>query len=215
MTDKCYYNTWSTDTQAADITFMISDDINDDTAKENENKFIPSVQCSDSSTDDDSNGNTCSDYSNLVTCTDCQCDPLNNLVDFIVTDSCCSCEGGYGCGREQALEIFDTDLNTWTEIKTSGKINGNGQNCTDNDSGGTEVDSASNGCSWYKWNTNVCASGTYDDVDFTAAADCCACGGGTNSNVDNTASYPWITSVSWASDPTRSSYGKIVVKPED
>ena len=44
---------------------------------------------------------------------------------------------------------------------------------------------------------------------------CCACGGGTNVNVDNTASYPWITSVAWASDPTGSSLGKIIVKPED
>ena len=68
----------------------------------------------------------------------------------------------------------------------------------------------------YKYNTAQC--GSHDTVDgstFVANTMCCACGGGTNVNVDNTASYPWITSVTWASDPTGSSYGKIKVKPTD
>ena len=100
---------------------MISDDINDDTAMENENKFVPFVTCTDSSTDDDANGNTCSSYSNLVSCTDCECDAADNLSDFIVTDSCCSCEGGYGCGREQALVIGQSSV-VWPCVVVFAKL---------------------------------------------------------------------------------------------
>ena len=118
---------------------MISDLISDDTEMESENKFVPFVSCTDSSANADLNGKTCSSYSDLVLCTDCACDAADNDADFIVTDSCCSCEGGYGCGREQALEIFDTDLNTWSEIKTSGRLNGDGLNCTEGDSGAVDT----------------------------------------------------------------------------
>ena len=187
---------------------------------ENENKFVSSVQCADSTTNVDNNGNTCASYSNLITCTDCACDAADNLVNFIAEDNCCSCEGGYSCGREQALEIFDTDLNTWTEIKTSGKVNVNGQNCTEGDSSGTYLNTAGNACDWYKWNTAACGvtgdGGTgAGGSAFDSNAMCCACGGGTRVDVDNTASYPWITSVNWASDTTGSSYGKIIIQPDD
>ena len=41
---------------------------------------------------------------------------------------------------------------------------------------GTAVDTFGDSCDWYYWNSSSC--GAYDHEYFTAADECCACGGG-------------------------------------
>ena len=51
------------------------------------------------------------------------------------------------------------------------------------------LDSGGNDCSWYGSNTDKC--GSYDDEDFTAAEDCCYCGGGLVPDCSDSDWCPW------------------------
>ena len=78
---------------------------------------------SDSGTDYDNNGNKCSDYANLVTCTDCLCDVADDTMNFISGDQCCACGGGTKptiCAKTEALEILNIDTNIWVDYDQTG-----------------------------------------------------------------------------------------------
>ena len=85
--------------------------------------------------------------------------------DFSAFTMCCACEG---------RTMLYPELNLASTAKTNTKLPVvNLSNCLDTD---FTTDLTGDGCSWYTEFSHTC--GDYDDDDFSAATDCCACGGG-------------------------------------
>lgn len=82
--------------------------------------------------------------------------------DFSALTMCCACEG--------------RSLNLASTAPTKAKLpvlNLNPEYCVDT---ATTTDTTGDGCDWYDRFNSTC--GDFDDDDFFARLDCCACGGG-------------------------------------
>lgn len=75
-------------------------------------------------------------------------------ADFTASSSCCACGGGNYDGSTVAVAgpTCDSDLST--------------------------SDAYGDSCTWYDLYNGENCEGTWDSAEFTAAAQCCACGGG-------------------------------------
>ena len=71
---------------------------------------------------------------------------------FTASINCCACGGGNRASRDNSSTI---------------------DGCTNTNAG---KDSGRDDCHWYVSNIDLC--GVYDDDDFNAIGQCCACGGG-------------------------------------
>lgn len=82
---------------------------------------------------------------------------MYNDNHFIASDQCCACE-----------YVRDIWVLSDSDDPDSDVLDG-GSDCED----GSATDKYYDGCEWYASNTWAC--GEYDDDDFTAATECCAC----------------------------------------
>ena len=117
--------------------------------------------------------------------------------DFVAGDVCCACDGGYWAQCTD-LDAGATDSGedpcTWYDVNVDSCgmyddddfkahevccacYGGDWElGCVDYDF--DTADSFGDGCEWYTDKGNWSECGMYDDDDFTASRDCCACGGG-------------------------------------
>ena len=78
--------------------------------------------------------------------------------------------------RKQCYQCFNTTV-TSRRLATDDRDARRLETCTDDDRT-RDVTRSSEGCAWYAKPVNTYRCGDFDDDDFTAAIQCCACGGG-------------------------------------
>jgi len=129
------------------------------------NGFDGQSECMDTNWGVDSGGDGCDWYwDNKDSCGQYDDD------DFYAKDDCCVCGGG------------SSDDDWWEEVwedDDSGDEDYAEDDCWDTNWG---IDNGGDDCDWYWDNQDSC--GEYDDDDFSAKWDCCACGGGSSGQDD-------------------------------